>query len=112
MSARLAPQQIRAAASCGTLVVSRLSVTLPLVPPPVRSVPAVTPVIVPVPAFEHAHALPFHCNICFEAQVVVRLRLSVPLVPPPVRPLLDPVSTPVIVPPPANTTSTSAGWLV
>ena len=30
-----------------TLVVSRFSVTLPVVPPPMRSVPAVTPVMVP-----------------------------------------------------------------
>src|ERR1700693_4568263 len=37
------------AASVGTLVVSRFSVTVPDVPPPVRSVPAVTPVMVPPP---------------------------------------------------------------
>ena len=48
--------------SCGTLVVSRFNVTLPLVPPPVRSVPAVTPVIVPVPALEQLHALPMNSN--------------------------------------------------
>ena len=35
--------------SNGTLVVSRLSVTSPATPPPVRAVPAVTPVIVPAP---------------------------------------------------------------
>src|ERR1035438_2840507 len=65
--------------SCGTLVVSRFSVTLPLVPPPVRSVPAVTPVIVPVP-FEvaHTHVLPFHCRICPLEQVVNRLRVTLP----------------------------------
>src|SRR5579864_2416290 len=38
-----------AAPNSGTLVVSTLSVTLPLPPPPVRSDPAVTPVIVPFP---------------------------------------------------------------
>src|ERR1700722_17447119 len=38
-----------AAARSGTLVVSRFSVTLPPLPPPVRSVPAVTSVIVPAP---------------------------------------------------------------
>ena len=38
-----------AAASCGTFVVSRFSMTAPAVPPPVRSVPAVMPVIVPGP---------------------------------------------------------------
>ena len=32
-----------------TFVVSRFRVTLPLEPPPMRSVPAVTPVIVPLP---------------------------------------------------------------
>jgi hypothetical protein len=37
------------AASRGTLVVSTSSVTAPLVPPPVRAVPALTSVIVPVP---------------------------------------------------------------
>ena len=37
------------AASVGTCVVSRFIVTVPLVPPPLRPVPAVTPVIVPLP---------------------------------------------------------------
>ena len=37
------------AARRGTLVVSRLRVTVPEVPPPVSAVPAVTPVMVPVP---------------------------------------------------------------
>jgi hypothetical protein len=32
-----------------TVLVSKFSVMLPLVPPPIKSVPAVTPVIVPVP---------------------------------------------------------------
>src|ERR1700727_3363566 len=49
-----------AVASCGILVISRLSVTLPLAPPPVRSVPAVTPVMVPVPALAQAHAPPMN----------------------------------------------------
>ena len=38
-----------AALSWGTLVVSRFSVTFPDVPPPARSAPAVTPVMVPAP---------------------------------------------------------------
>ena len=37
------------AASVGTCVVSRFIVTVPLVAPPLRPVPAVTPVIVPLP---------------------------------------------------------------
>jgi hypothetical protein len=49
-------------ANRGTLVVSMLSVTAPLFPPPVRYAPAVTPVIVPIPAEAHAHAVPVHCN--------------------------------------------------
>src|SRR5208283_1725278 len=40
--------------------VLRFSVTFPLVPPPVRSVPAVTPVTVPVPTAAQTHELPFH----------------------------------------------------
>ena len=55
--------KVLAFANCGTLVVSRFRVTVPLVPPPVRSVPAVTPVIVPVPpSVAQAHDVPFHCN--------------------------------------------------
>src|ERR1700676_1522674 len=41
------PLKLLATFSWGTLAVSRFRVTLPLVPPPVRSVPATTPVIVP-----------------------------------------------------------------
>src|SRR5271156_301229 len=74
-----APVNVLATASCGTFVVSTFTVTVPLVPPPVRSVPAVTPVIVPVPGDAQAQALPLHCRICFAAQAVVRDRLSVPL---------------------------------
>src|SRR5580704_17206639 len=49
--------------NCGILAVFRFRVTLPLVPPPVRSVPAVTPVMVPEPAMvAHAQADPFHCS--------------------------------------------------
>src|SRR5271157_6166151 len=92
--------------------VFRLSVTLPLVPPPVRSVPAVTPVIVPVPTAAHTHELPLYCNTLFAEQALVSDKFSVPLVPPPVRPLPLAVVTPVSVPPPANTMSNSAGWLV
>src|SRR5208282_5602192 len=88
--------------SCGTLVVSRFRVTLPLVPPPVRSVPAVTPVIVPLPAEKQAHALPFHCSTWLVAQLFTRLRLRFPLAPPPLRPLPDVVVIPVIVPVPGN----------
>src|SRR5580704_1869046 len=90
------------AANSGTRVVSRFRVTFPLVPPPVRSVPAFTPVIVPVPAEEHTHALPFHCSTWFVAQVLTRLIFKFPLVPPPLRPLPDAVVTPVIVPVPGN----------
>ena len=49
-------------ASCGTLVVSRFKVTFPVAPPPVRSTPAVTPLIVPVPTEAHSQELPFHCK--------------------------------------------------
>src|ERR1022692_455667 len=45
-----------AAANCGTLVVSRFTFTLPLLPPPVRSIPAVTPVIVPTGMATQDHA--------------------------------------------------------
>src|ERR1700690_2767658 len=78
------PVKLLLAASCGTFVESRLSVTLPFVPPPVRSVPAVTPVIVPVP-FEvaHTHVLPFHCRPCPLEQVVSKLSVTLPFVPPP-----------------------------
>src|SRR6202521_5607594 len=89
-------------ASCGTLVVSRFKVTLPLVPWPVRSVPPNTPVIVPEPALLHTHVLPLHCNIWLAAQVWVRVRLVLPLVPPPVSPLPLAVDTPVIVPVPGK----------
>src|SRR5271157_1242942 len=92
--------------------VFRLSVTLPLVPPPVRSVPAVTPVIVPVHTAAHTHELPLYCTTLFAEQALVSDKFSVPLVPPPVRPLPLAVVTPVSVPPPANTMSNSAGWLV
>jgi hypothetical protein len=93
--------------------VFRLNVTLPLVPPPVRSVPAVTPVIVPVPGDAQAHALPLHCRIWLAAQTFVSERFSVPLVPPPISPLPAAVVIPVIPPPPpANTISNSGGWLV
>jgi hypothetical protein len=49
-----------AAFSCGTLVASTFRVTLPPVPPPVRSVPAMTPV--PVGATQ-THAVPVYCRI-------------------------------------------------
>src|ERR1051326_2777638 len=103
--------KVFAAPSSGTLVVSRFKVTLPLMPPPVRSVPAVTPVIVPEPVLLHAQLLPFHLNPWFAAPVLSRLRFSVPVLPPPVRPLPAAVFTPVIVPFPPNTTSSSGGWL-
>ena len=93
---------------------SRLSVTLPPVPPPVRSVPAVTPVIVPVPAAEQAHVEPFHCRTCPLEHDVSRLSVTLPFVPPPARPA--PAVTPVIDPAgpggPVSTTSNSGGWLV
>src|ERR1700733_1705475 len=113
-----APVNVLLAANCAyralVAAVFRLSVTLPLVPPPVRSVPAVTPVIVPVPAEAQVHALPVHWRICFAAQALVRDKFSVPLVPPPIRPLPAAVVIPVIPlpPPPANTMSNSAEWLV
>src|ERR1700734_201932 len=111
-SNRLFPVKALLAARQGTWAVFRFRVTLPPVPPPVRAVPAVTPVIVPVPTAEHAHALPFHCSTCPLAQVVSSPRFSVPLVPPPLRPLPLAVVTPVSVPPPANTMSNSGAWLV
>src|SRR5580698_11528006 len=57
------PTKVLATFRRGTLVVYRFSVRLPLLPPPVRSVPAVTPVIVPVPAEAQPHAVPVHCSI-------------------------------------------------
>ena len=96
-------------------MVSRLSVTEPLVPPPVRSVPAVTPVIVPAP-FEvaHTHVVPFHCRTCPLEHVVNKLSVTLPLVPPPAKPA--PAVTPLIGPGgpagPVNTMFNSAGWLV
>src|SRR5271168_1508781 len=60
------PVNVLAAPNCAykalVAVVFRLNVTLPLVPPPVRSVPAVTPVIVPVPTAAHTHELPLYCS--------------------------------------------------
>ena len=44
------PLKLLAAPSCGIVAALMFRVTLPLVPPPVRPVPAVTPVIVPPPA--------------------------------------------------------------
>jgi hypothetical protein len=82
--------------------VSTLRVTVPLVPPPVRPVPAITPVIVPVPTAAHCQALPFHCRTWLALHVLVRLRFRVPLVPPPLRPLPLVVVIPVIVPVPGK----------
>jgi hypothetical protein len=73
------PVKLLLAESCGTLVVSRFKVRLPPVPPPVRSVPAVTPVT---------------------TLVVSTFRVTFPLVPPPVRSV--PAVTPEIVPVPGN----------
>lgn len=56
------PTKLLVEFSCGILVVSRLRVTLPLTPPPVRSVPALTAVIVPVPG-----------KVCPEANVICPL---------------------------------------
>jgi hypothetical protein len=56
------PVKVLLVASCGTLVVSRFRVTVPLVPPPVKSVPAVTPVIVPVASVTQLHALPLYSS--------------------------------------------------
>src|SRR5580704_936134 len=107
------PVKVLFTANSGTFAVFRFSVTLPLLPPPLRSVPAVTPVIVPVPALLHFQAPPLHCSVRLLGQLVSKLKFNVPLVPPPVSPLADAVSTPVIVPsPPAKATSNSAGWLV
>lgn len=81
---------------------SRLSVTVPLLPPPVGSVPEVTPVIVPVPTAAHCQALPFHCRTWLALHAFVRLRFRVPLVPPPMSPLPLAVVTPVMVPVPGK----------
>src|SRR5579884_964510 len=93
----------------GTLLVSRFSVTFPLLPPPVRAVPAFTLVIVPVATEAHTHADPFHCNTWFVPHVFSRPTFSVPVVPPPVRPLPEFVSTPVIVPVPLPYTTSNSG---
>ena len=64
------PVKVLATANCGTFVVSRFSVTVPLTPPPVRSVPAVTPVMVPVPPrVAQTHAVPLNCRTWLEEQV-------------------------------------------
>src|SRR5271157_4626980 len=80
-------------ASCGTLVVSRFIV------------------IVPVPAAEQAHVEPFHCRTCPLAHEVNRLSVTLPLVPPPAKP--TPAVTPVIDPAgpggPVSTMSNSGG---
>ena len=89
--------------SCGTLVVSRLTVTLPLEPPPVRSVPAVMPVIVPVAGLTQLQALLTYARIWPLEQAVVSERFSVPVLPPPWSPLPVVVLMPVMVPPPPPT---------
>src|SRR5215471_13668190 len=76
--------------------------TVPLVPPPVRSVPAVTPAIVPVLIAAQTHELPFHSSTWLTAQVFCRLSDNDPVVPPPVNPLPPAVVTPEIVPAPGN----------
>src|SRR3954470_11765271 len=74
-------------------VVSRPSVTLPLVPPPARPVPAATPVIVPPElvsvstSFAQPHATPLHLRSWPAAQPVVIEIVTLPLVPPPIRPV-------------------------
>jgi hypothetical protein len=76
-------------------------VTLPLVPPPVKSVPAVTPVIVPLPPIvAQAQAVPLHWRTCFDEHVFNRLSVRLPVEPPPLSPLPVAVVTPVIVPVP------------
>jgi hypothetical protein len=74
------------------------------VPPPCNPLPlaVVIPVMVPLPAAEHAHAVPFHCRTCLALQVFTKLKLSAPLVPPPASPLPVAVVTPVMVPAPGN----------
>src|ERR1700677_331554 len=96
------PVKVLAVANCGTLVVSTFSVTLPLVPPPVRSVPAVTPAIVPgkVCPDEKVTApvkLPVPCTSSPYAGVVVPIptltlppQLFSPLIQPSTRALLSP----------------------
>src|SRR5580704_2758654 len=85
-------------------LVVRLKFRLPAAAPPVRPLPlaVVTPVMVPVPAAEQAHAVPFHCRTCLAVHVFNKLRLSAPRVPPPVSPLPSAVVTPVMVPVPGN----------
>src|SRR5258708_19384446 len=87
-----------AAFNCGTWVVSGFSFRVPLEPPPVRSVPAVTLVMLPEPVPAQAHALPFHCKTWPLAQLVVSPTTPFPLVPPPTSP--DPAVTPALVPAP------------
>src|SRR5580698_429485 len=60
-----------------------VSVTVPLVPPPLNPVPAVTPVIVPVAAVAQFHAVPLYCRIWlvehgFNPMVLVLPRLIAP----------------------------------
>src|SRR5580658_8463598 len=78
------PTNVLAVLSSGTVLGFTLRVMPPLVPPPVNPVPAVTPVIVPVPfAVAQAQALPLHANAWPLAQVLSRPRFSDPLMPPP-----------------------------
>src|SRR5580693_5651769 len=88
--------------SCGTTLVSMVSVPLVVIGPPFSPSPVPTLVTVPAPAEAQAHALPLHCNTCFVVQVVSRLRFNVPLAPPPVRPEPLAVVIPVIVPVPGK----------
>src|SRR5215470_5152817 len=84
------------APSCGTLVVSTFRITTPLEPPPVRSVPAVTPRIGPPPPLTEAHVQPelVDCKNWLLGQVCTASG-TLPLAPPPERPA--PAVTPVIV---------------
>src|SRR4051812_35863961 len=78
-------------------VVSRLSATSPLMPPPDSPLPAETLVMSPdaVTSVVQTHAAPFHCKTWLVEHVFSRPRLTTPLVPPPLRPL--PAVTPVMV---------------
>ena len=99
----MVPAKLLLVPSWGTFVMSRFNVTAPLVPPPVRSVPAVTPVMVPpLVALAQTQAVAFHCNTWPVAQVLIRPRLRLPVLPPPVSPLPLAVVTPVMVPVPGN----------
>lgn len=80
------------------IVPAKFRVTPPLEPPPVKPVPAVTLVIVPVVGAVQAHTVPDHARTLLVEHVVSKVRARLPDDPPPERPLPAAVVAPVMVP--------------